>query len=65
MFGLFSKKAECEHCKDKYKKSKMVNYAGMYFCSEGCFVSFFKDITTEELIALDKIDREINPGYRG
>lgn len=64
MFIFFkSKKSKCEYCKTEHKKSRMVNYAEMDFCSENCFVSFFRDITTEELLELDKKDKEINPGY--
>lgn len=64
MFNFLKpKRIKCEKCGNEYKKSKMVNFAGMDFCSENCFVNFFKDITTEELLELDKKDKEINPGY--
>lgn len=64
MFNFLNpKKVKCENCGGKHRKCKMVNFAGMDFCSESCFVNFFKDITTDELLALDEMDKQINPGY--
>lgn len=57
----FLKKKECVNCGKKTRK--VINYAGYDICSESCMIDFFKDITAEELIELDKKDREINADY--
>ena len=57
----FLKKKECVNCGKKTRK--VINYAGYDICSESCMLEFFKDITAEELIELDKKDREINADF--
>ena len=57
----FLKKKECVNCGKKTRK--VINYAGYDICSESCMLEFFKDITGEELIELDKKDREINADF--
>ena len=57
----FLKKKECVNCGKKTRK--VINYAGYNICSESCMLEFFKDITVEELLELDKKDREINKDY--
>ena len=57
----FLKKKECCNCGKKTRK--VINYAGYDICSESCMLEFFKDITAEELIELDKKDREINADF--
>ena len=57
----FLKKKECCNCGKKTRK--VINYAGHDICSESCMLEFFKDITAEELIELDKKDREINADF--
>ena len=41
----------------------MINYAGYNICSENCMIEYFKNITTEELLELDKKDRKVNKDY--
>ena len=57
----FLKKKECVNCGKKTRK--VINYAGYDICSESCMLGFFKDITVEELLELDKKDREINKDF--
>ena len=57
----FLKKKECCNCGKKTRK--VINYAGYDICSESCMLEFFKDITVEELLELDKKDREINKDF--
>lgn len=58
MFHFFSKfKEECCECKKSYTKKSMVNYAGRWYCSEKCMSKSFKEMTTEELLGLEVIDR--------
>ena len=63
MFKLFKKKKEkeCSYCGNKTRKG--INYAGYEICSERCMIEFFKNITTEEILELDKKDREINKDF--
>lgn len=64
MFGLFkNKKTQCDNCKREFKKSQLINYAGINICSEDCMAEYFKNISTEELLNLEKKDREINKDF--
>lgn len=64
MFNIFkSKKIACDNCKKEYKKSKLINYAGINICSEDCMAEYFKNISTEELLHLDLKDREMNKEF--
>ena len=60
MFAFLNKK-ECFNCGKKTRK--VINYAGYDICSESCMMEFFKNITTEELLELDKKDRKINKDF--
>ena len=55
-----NKKRKCSNCGKSSKN--MVNFAGYDICSEHCMIDLFGGLTKEEIIELDKIDREIN-GY--
>lgn len=60
MLNFFNKfKDDCHECKKTYRRKHLVNYAGRWYCSEKCMRKSFKDMTTEELLGLDKIDRAI------
>ena len=57
----FFKKKECHNCGKKSRN--MINYAGYNICSENCMIEYIKNITTEELLELDKRDRKVNKDY--
>lgn len=64
MFSIFkNRKIECDNCKREFKKSKLINYAGINICSEDCMLEYFANISTEELLNLEKKDREINKDF--
>lgn len=59
MFNVF-KGVECDCCNRKFKKSKGVNFAGRWYCSENCMAKSFKDMSTDELLRLNGIDMIVN-----
>ena len=60
MFGFLNKK-ECHNCGKNTRKA--INYAGYNICSENCMIEFFKNMDIQELLKLDKKDREINKDF--
>lgn len=62
IFNIF-KKVSCSNCNKEFRKSKVINYAGEWICSEECMCKFFKGLSYEKLVELEKLDKEINPRY--
>ena len=58
-----SRKIECDNCKREFKKSKLINYGGIHICSEDCMLEYFASISTEELLNLERKDREMNKDF--
>lgn len=56
-----SPRVKCDSCLQESKKT--INYGGVNICSEKCMMEYFKNISTEELLKLDKKDREVNSDY--
>lgn len=52
---LKRKKKICANCGKPNKNG--INYAGYEICSEDCMAEFFRNISTEELLRLDRKDR--------
>lgn len=59
----FLKKVTCANCKKEFRKHQTINYAGVDICSEKCMVEHFQKFSIEELLEMDKKDREINGDF--
>lgn len=55
MFNIY-KGVICDHCGKKFKRSKGINYAGRWICSKECMGEWFKNLSTEEVLNLERID---------
>lgn len=58
MLSFFNNfKDTCCECNRTYRRKHLINYAGNWYCSENCIAKSFRDMTTEELLKMDYIDR--------
>lgn len=57
---MFKRKV-CSQCGKKHRRS--FNFAGMYFCSYKCWETFGINLSLDELLRLDRIDRQMHGGY--
>ena len=57
---MFKRKV-CSQCGKKHRRS--FKFAGMYFCSYKCWETFGINLSLDELLRLDRIDRQMHGGY--
>ena len=60
MFDLLKEK-KCSCCGKI--TTKTIRYVDYEICSEECMIELFKNVSDEELLELDKKDREINKDF--